>query len=310
MFVSPQTTNTNIFILPFLLESEDDELGQYGIHANKNINKIYLPKTKVPLNIYNNEKSSCLLNEEMKTKKVFNNSIYSLNDLIVYKGTIEIKLPDEINQVEFNEIISYKNYSINSFSNNIKVNNFTLKLRSSLTISNAIFTENIISGFNSILKIKEKAFFDEQKSILKLTDTSFINFGKSKIEGICKEIKITNVFSQSLFSIADDVENIIELICGSDFDCSSWKEKFIPNEMYKSAKCIKKNVNNEVCLVASNKEEKKMTNKNSLSTGAIVRIVLDVSAVVIIAIIVGIVLWQKKYRPWRGNDKYQLEELE
>lgn len=116
--------------------------------------------------------------------------------------------------------------------------------------------------------------------ILELSETSFINFGNSVIEGVCKEIKIqrkdeTKNSKKLKDEFNEDEEVNINWICGSKFDCSNWKTKYNGNDsFYKYAKCSSKD--NDVCLTLSNVEEKSLQNKKKkgLSTGIIAAIVI------------------------------------
>ena len=190
-----------------------------------------------------------------------------------------------------------------------------IKSGSKLNIKNAYILGTVTSSFNSILQFDKKVIFDD-KSIIKLTDTSFINFGNSQIEGICKEIHlihnpiIINFNNNNNDNFDNYGEFIIELMCGVNFSCSSWKEKFIPNEMYKSAKCIKKSYNNVVCLASSNRinDKDKSPFKKILPTGAIIGIVMAVLVILIVGIVVGVIVWRKKH-PWKINENYKLENL-
>ena len=143
---------------------------------------------------------------------------------------------------------------------------------------------------HSKIEIKDEVKFNK-KSLIELSDSSFIELGDSEIEGICKEIKIHR--EKSADSLEDSQEINAKLICGKHLDCSEWKEKYTEDDIYKYAKCI--NENDEVCLVASNKNDEKSSkkNKNSLSGGAIAGIIIAV-VVVLIGIIVLVVMLQKK----------------
>ena len=121
-----------------------------------------------------------------------------------------------------------------------------------------------------------------------MSESSFIEFGQSEIEGICKEIRINK--EKSINQLEDEIE--VKLICGANFDCSSWKQKYIEDDLYKYAKCSRNSNNNEMCLIASNKAEPP-AKKKSLSGGAIAGIIIAV-IVVVVAVIVGIVVWKKK----------------
>lgn len=84
------------------------------------------------------------------------------------------------------------------------------------------------------------------------------------------------------------------MICGSKFNCQDWKDKFVGNDDYIAAKCIK-NDNNQICLAATNTPEvlNKDAKKKGVSSGIIIAIVSAV-VIVVIAIIIGVLIYVKK----------------
>lgn len=87
------------------------------------------------------------------------------------------------------------------------------------------------------------------QTVIELSDSSSIDFSCSIIE-ICKEIKITQ---------NDNVLLLIEkwnakLFCGYNFNCSSWVEKYLPNDVFLYSKCID-DYNGKNCLFTNNKKE-------------------------------------------------------
>ncbi|KAK8896189.1 hypothetical protein M9Y10_014084 [Tritrichomonas musculus] len=318
LFVSPRFQNAKIIVQKPTSDTNEYGSGQIGIHANQNIESVSLPMKKVPLNIYNNDKSSLsfqiskespLLEREINEEENKENSSLSLNKLIVHNGELEIISPNDINKVKFNEVISYRTGKVEAVDSEIAINDLHLMKGSELSLKNANISDHISLSSNSILLIKEKTIASEQ-SIINLHETSFIDLTSSSIiQGVCKEINIIGIDLESKVS-SDYDELAVEIICGSyNFDCNSWKEKFIPNEKYKSAKCIRKN--DKICLSASNIDGNKTVkrSKKSLSAGAIVGIVLAIVAVVAGGIFIGILLWNKKH-PWKDNGKYQLADLD
>ena len=98
------------------------------------------------------------------------------------------------------------------------------------------------------------------------------------------------------------------MICGANFSCNNWKNKFVPSGSFKSAACIKKNSQKTICLAARNKKDENNTNrKKKLSIYAIVGIVLGL--LVAITIVIVVILCIKKKKLSNVNDTYRLEIL-
>ncbi|KAK8843745.1 hypothetical protein M9Y10_024814 [Tritrichomonas musculus] len=181
---------------------------------------------------------------------------------------------------------------------------------SNLHVSEVEFNGSIIANDNSQVTIEKKAKFSEH-STLELSESSLIEFGNAAIEGICKEIKLlrnddslpalTKLEEQNSLS-PSQIESeegifVVDLICGSNFDCPSWKARYNGTEssFYKYARCVENEGKKETCLSLSNVQEKSLqkSNKKKLSNGVIAAIVVA-AVVVIIAIIVGVVFYIKK----------------
>ena len=73
----------------------------------------------------------------------------------------------------------------------INIQDLKLIKYSNLKVKNAFFNGTIDLFSNSVLEVYQSVVFNDNSIIL--SDTSFINFGKSKINGICKEIKLINI---------------------------------------------------------------------------------------------------------------------
>ena len=175
------------------------------------------------------------------------------------------------------------------------IDSLVLNSGSTFSISDAKFNKSIIANDKSELIINENVKISEYLT-LELSDSSFINFGNSVIEGICKEIKIQRKDDAKKLKDDFNEEVSIDLICGSKFDCSNWKTKYNGNDsFYKYAKCTSKE--NDVCLTLSNVEEKSLQSKKKkgLSNGVIAAIVIA-CVVVVIAVIVLIAVFVKKSR--------------
>lgn len=165
---------------------------------------------------------------------------------------------------------------------------------------------SIASFSNSVLEVYQSAVFNDNSIVL--SDTSLINFGTSKISGICKEIKLINIDSSSRFLDDAEEEFVVELICGANFNCNNWKNKFVPSGSYKSAICIKKNSQKTFCLAARNKKDEDNTkHKKKFPIFAIVGIVLGLLIAITIVIVVIICIKKKKLS--YINEEYRLEIL-
>lgn len=313
LFVSPQKKNAVITVSS---QNKAYGSGQVGVHSNSNNPTINLPQTEVPLNVFNNEQSSLnlILNSNSNSQLLDEDVKISLGKLILCRGNLQMKMQNEKSKIKFENIEAYLNNSFNALSNQDEVDILvgTLKMNpySSVTSSNLVINNKIITMPHSKIEFKDEIKFNK-KSIIELSDSSFIEFGESEIEGVCKEIKIKR--EKSADSLEDSQEIDAKLICGKHFDCSEWKEKYTEDSIYKYAKCVKEN--DEVCLVASNKNEKgsNKTKKNKLSGGAIAGIIIAV-VVVLICIIVLVVMLQKKTIKRRNveyveNDNSLEEEL-
>ena len=321
-FVSPQHESTQIIILNPSSERINYGSGQLGVHTNENVGSIILPTTKVPLNLYSKGQSSFpfILDQKVPAKSKLllskdfeKESTISLNNLIVHRGTIQMKLPDEFNEIKFNHVDSYMNGEVESISSDgssavINIQDLKLNKYSNLKVKNVFFNGTITSFSNSVLEVYQSAVFNDNSIVL--SDTSFINFGTSKINGVCKEIKLINIDSSSRFLDDEEEEFLVELICGANFSCNNWKKKFVPSKSYKSAICIKKKSQNTIsfCLAARNKKDEYKTNgKKKLSIYAIVGIVLGL--IVAITIVIVVIICIKKKKLSYVNDEYRMEIL-
>ncbi|KAK8881879.1 hypothetical protein M9Y10_044516 [Tritrichomonas musculus] len=291
VFVSPTTKNTDAIILTPTDGSNDYGQGEIGIHANSNLNNIILQTEKVPLNIYSNEASDV----SFKLEKSTNESTIYLNHLIMNDGSLQMKVPDEVETIQFIVVEVYKLDKIEALRSNkeqieTRIDELRLRSGSHLTLASTNIRKVIKASPRSKLSIEGSAAFNNETKI-EMTETSFINFGSSNVEGIISEIKLSEN-GTDVNHLQED-ESIIPLICGDNFKCSDWKDNFVGNIKYIAAKCI--SYNNQECLAATNKPvvvDKHSGNK-SLPTGAIIAIVVVV-VVVIAAILIVIILVKKK----------------
>lgn len=137
---------------------------------------------------------------------------------------------------------------------------------SSIEVHNVSFNNSITMRKNSKISIQKEARFNEE-TIISLIDSSFIDIGDSLIEGICQKIVIQND-NQNATNLEEDGDNETfnaQIICGTNYDCSSWKEKYSLNyAKYPYAKCTEEEQNRK-CLVATNKIENVPKKKKGLS---------------------------------------------
>ena len=175
-----------------------------------------MPKSSTPLNLFNNENSRITFHSEQKAESV----PISLQKLTISDGAIHIDVPGETTGVEFKEVETYLDGKISTYKNNelteTSIGALKMHQGSNIEVENAAFTNSISCEAGSKMKIDGKAKFNPQ-TIINLTDTSFINFGNSLIEGICREIFILD--SKLNAMKLDDKENSASVICGSNFDC-------------------------------------------------------------------------------------------
>lgn len=295
LFISPKNKNA-----VFTITSPKDDnygTGQVGIHTNSNNPSVKLPKADVPLNVFNNEEGSLniMLTSNQKSKLLDDNQI-SLGKLIISGGRLQMKIPNKMSKIEFENVEAYLNNTFNAINDEeeigIAIESLTMNQGSSISTSNVLFEDKIITKPNSRIEVNGKVRFDEETK-MEMSDSSFIELGESKIKGTCQEIKV--VKEKSANSLDDSEEVNAKLICGKNLDCSAWKQKYSKDDFYKYAKCIEED--DEVCLVASNKggEQTDKKKKNSLSGGAIAGIIIAVVVVLIVVIVVVVVL-QKSTR--------------
>ncbi|KAK8834745.1 hypothetical protein M9Y10_025837 [Tritrichomonas musculus] len=290
LFVSPHTKGTEVVILPPNNEAENYGHGEFGVHANSNINKIILPKEDVPLNIFNDEISEFSLEIDKTTTE----KTVTFNQLIMSNGLIQMNAPKEIDSIHFKAVETFKIERIETKRNNevieTKIDELKMNSGSQLTLVNSNFNTLIKSAAGSRLNIEQKATFNE-KSVIEFSLSSLIEFGSSKVEGVCNKIKLIDVNSTN--RLQDDTESVIPMICGSNFDCDAWKDRFYGNEEYQTALCLK--THDSVCLSARNTPIKdREANEKSLSTGAIAGIVIVI--IVVIVAVVLFVIYLNKHR--------------
>ena len=288
VIISPSNKNTDAIILAPSDGSNDYGQGEIGINANSNLNNIILQTEKVPLNIYNNETTDISIKMDHQIKE----STFHLNNLIINNGSLQMKVPDEIQNIQFNIVEVYKIDKIETKNNNAqvetKIDELRLKKGSQLTLVKTNIAKVIKASPRSKLVIEGSAAFNNETKI-EMTETSFINFGSSEVNGVCNEIKL-NEDKEDVGILLDD-EKSIPLICGSNFDCSAWKEKYVGNAEFFAAKCISRD--NQICLAATNKANIDAKN-NGLPIGATIAIVVVVIVVVIAVIVIVIVVVKRR----------------
>ncbi|KAK8858203.1 hypothetical protein M9Y10_013304 [Tritrichomonas musculus] len=298
LFVSPQISDTVITISPPSDESDDYGKSQFGVHANSKNPTINLHNEKVPLNIFNNEKSDINFNI-IKSQRSFNSKI-SLKNLIVSNGDLKMVTPNEVDGIEFNKVETFLNGNIRSLnidqkSTEISIDSIKLNSGSSIKMSNIFFNKTIEMKPNTKIEIERKVTFDDQTTI-EIDETSFIEFGKSEINGICNKIRITQIQSKRMIENADSSE----IICGEKFECQNWKEKFETNSHYKFSRCAQ-NQNKEMCLVVSSKDDQ--PKKKKLSAGAIAGISVAVCVVVIAAVVLLVIFLVRKKKSSKTDEE-------
>lgn len=279
LFISPQNENSVITIKK--QEGQTDFHGEIGLHANSKNPTVNLPQSSAPLNLFNNENSKI----SFVSDQITNSVPISLQKLTISDGTIHIDVPEGSTGVEFKEVETFMKSKIETYHNNelsdTSIGSLKMNQGSNIEVTNAIFSNSITCDAGSQMTIERKAKFND-KTVITLTDSSFINFGKSLIEGICKEIVV-----KQNGKLLDD-EKSATIMCGSNFDCQAWKEKYSKDSSaYPYAKCTTEGQNG-TCLVATNKNEETPKKKKGLSKGAIAGIVIACIAVVVIIIIVAV----------------------
>ncbi|KAK8887175.1 hypothetical protein M9Y10_038213, partial [Tritrichomonas musculus] len=307
VFVSPSNKGTDAIILA-PSDGTDYGQGEVGIHANSNLKNVILQTEKVPLNIYNNETTDV----SIKLEKETNESTIYLNHLIMNNGSLQMKVPDEIQTIQFIVVEVYKLDKIETIRNKeqveTKIDELRLRSGSQLTLAKTNITKVIKASPRSKLVIEGRAAFNNETKI-EMTESSFIDFGSSIVDGICNEIKLSEN-GTDINRLQED-ETIIPLICGSNFDCPAWKDNYVGNMEFISAKCI--SYNNQQCLAATNKPI--TANRNSknkaLPTGTIIAIVIIVVIVVIAAILIVIILVKRKSNNYNyNNNEAHSQEIE
>lgn len=300
LFISPQSEDSVITIK--MQEGQSEFKGEIGLHANSKNPQINLPKSSAPLNLFNNEDSKISFTTDQAAESV----PISLQKLTISDGSIHIDVPAGTNGVEFKEVETFSNGKIETYQNNqlteTSIDSLKLNQGSNIEVLNASFNNLITCNGKSKMKIEKRAKLCDQSTI-KLTDSSFINFGKSLVDGICKEIIIVESNQNELKKLDNSDEKSASVMCGSNFDCSAWKEKYSKNpSSYPYAKCTGENGGNddEKCLVVTNKSEDEPKKSKGLKKSAIIGIVIGCVVAVILIII--IVVAVKKCN--RKNNEY------
>ncbi|KAK8892042.1 hypothetical protein M9Y10_029264 [Tritrichomonas musculus] len=286
LFVSPQINN------PFItIQMSGDQDGPIGLHVNSNNPTVKLPKSEVPLNLFSNEKSRVSFVSDHE----FDSVPISFQKVIVSGGDIRIDLPSISTSVEFKEVETFSDSRIETYQNDnatLETSIAILKMNhcSNIELQNVSFINSISLGSGSNLIVHKRAKFNDQ-TIINLADTSLINFGDSLVEGICKEInlKITNQNKNQL-NFKEEEETFAKIICGSNFDCSAWKEKYNKKSFqYLYAKCI------DGCLIVGNKsDEKNRVDNKSIEKKAIIGTVVACFVTLVIGILIVVKVFKKR----------------
>lgn len=302
IYISPKSKNTNIQIPQ---TSFGD--GEIGIHANSNNPTITLSNSIVPLKIFNDQKSDVTFN-------VNANSI-GLKKAIITKGELNLNVPNSVSGVSFEKVTVYQNGQIISNAE-VGIDKLEMNADSTMTLNKSKFNKRIKLAQRSKIFVNEKASFNENAEI-ELTESSYVEFGNSIVNGICKEIKLRKIRTNSKNVNNQEIE--IPLICGKNFECDSWVDKFEGDDEFNSAKCIVfKSNNNEMCLVATKNggndkdddDDDDDDKKKPLSVGAIVGICIAAVVVIAIVVVVSVILCKKKEHNYANFDNSEnLENL-
>lgn len=297
LFVSPQVNDP---IITIKASGDQGNLnGEIGIDANSKNPKVKLPQANIPLNLFNKETSRIKFESDQNVNSV----PISLKKLTISDGSIHIDVPDGTTGVEFNEVETFSNGKIETYVNDklseTSIGSLKMNQGSNIEVTNAKFSNSITCGSGSKMKIDGKAKFNDETTI-SLTDTSLINFGDSAIEGICKEIVILDSNQRAIEM--DDNEASASVICGLNFDCDSWKEKYSQKSAkYPYATCTKSDDNSETCLTVKNKSEPSPTKKKKGLPKAVIIGIVVVCVVVVIIIIVAIAVCARRHRNYDGD---------
>ncbi|KAK8887816.1 hypothetical protein M9Y10_038873 [Tritrichomonas musculus] len=287
--VTTETENKprqRLFLYPSHADSEfvieklnDYGLGEFGIRPSSLNPKILISATELPLNLYSDEEQSRAtfeLGKDSLSVKL------SLKKLTINSGKMTLNLPQKVQSIEFDEVETYSNSWLETLVEGQKlrpiIDKMSVKNGSTVTTSKVKFNKELKLGLYSKVAIDEDVTFTDDLSI-KMTSSSFIELGESSIHGVCREVRMVGDALKKL----NKEEVNIELICGKNFICSDWKDKFVGDETFKQPKCIL-NKNKEMCLVASDLTEKeKEVEKKKVSLALIFGILVGAVGVISIA---------------------------
>ena len=215
-------------------------------------------------------------------------------------GKLSLKLPESVKKIEAKEINFFNEGKIESLAGSTPietiVGQLNLKGGSKSTISNINIKNGLTADYDTKLNIENKAVFNSSSS-LTLTDSSFIEFGNSVIDGICDSINLLSSFNR----IRTLNSNTRTLICGESFNCYEWSNKFNGNNEFPDCRC--EEVGSEKCLVAFNEKGEVgggdggnggNSGKGKSKTGIIIGVIVAVVVVVAIVVVVVILLKKKK----------------
>lgn len=283
-YLSVQKPGTEITIQ--VPPSGDYGKGEFGIHANSQGPKIKVSTASVPLNFYNDNDNSITL--ETIGAAASSESITILK-ITSTKGKLSFNLPDNAKHIEAKEINLFNKGRIESKagSNLIEtiIGQLNLKGGSNSTISHVNIKNGVSFDDSSVLYVEEKATFNSASSIT-LSESSFLEFGKSTIEGVCGSL---NLSPSTAPSSADLLSDEKPLICGEKFDCKAWSGKYKGNDAFPYSKCS--TIDNEKCIVASKKKSSGGKSKAGLIAGVVIAVII-----VIAAVVVGVIIYLRKKR--------------
>ena len=310
LFLSPSSDSAELTIK----DLEDFGFGEFGIHANSHNPIIKIPASSVPLNLYNDEQSEVTFELSSGSTGSSLKIPLSLKKLILNRGSLKIEIPRLIHSVEFDQVQSYQDSKYIAKHADLPVKltfkELTVNDGSTIELTNTRFASSIVLGHNSEVHVESEATFNENL-VIEVTRSSFIELGSSTINGVCKQIKMVD--GQNSPKLNDDEINI-QLICGINFNCSLWKDKYVGDDTFKKTKCAI-NKNHEMCLVVSNNHEEVEENRKKKSFPWLI-VGIVVGAVGIIAILVTVIyrfvkkrLATKGYVAQKGNNDTNLDDV-
>ncbi|OHT10460.1 hypothetical protein TRFO_20277 [Tritrichomonas foetus] len=284
IFLSPSAKNTEIAI-----ESQKEGFGQgeIGVHANSNNPSIIAPGTEVPLNIFNDGRSNVSLKiANYKSSILEENDKLNINKLISSHGDLSLLTDESIHTFSFKESHIYKSSKIDTRGIQLSFKKLILEAKSTGTITNILLNDLLEFSPNSQLNIEKNATFSNNLKI-SFKIPSQLLLGSSQVNGVAQEVTIVETGN-----ILEESEEKYPIICGQNFQCESWVEKFTGNDILKYALCQKDDQKGE-CLVATNVEQK---NVSGLRSSGVAGIIISIIGVVVAAIVIFVVFKKKQQK--------------